>query len=142
MMKFIVKRIFILFTALLAVLLVAACAHRGLVEHGLSFLVYETPIYDLKITYGKVVVPFSSVSVPGSQSLWNAPMLIPEQMGVTWIAEGKNQEVIIPLEGKLSKNDKIANWRLRFYGERMELWREDDDPSSKYYRKPPVKVYP
>lgn len=142
MMKFIVKRIVILFTALLAVLLVAACAHRGFVEHGLSFRVYETPIDDLKITYGKVVVPFSGVSVPGSGSLWNAPMPIPEQMVVTWIATGKPQEVIIPLKGKLSSSDQIANWRLRFYGERMELWREDDDPSSKHARKPSVKVYP
>jgi len=127
------------FTALVLV----ACVHGGSSAHGIAIQVYgQVPVHDIKIFYGKETISFSGITVPGASSLWNAPMPVPDQMNVTWTVSDKLQQVSIPLKGKLSTTDRLVNWRLRFYGEKVELWRQDADPSSVYYNKPVVLVFP
>jgi hypothetical protein len=127
----------------ISLFLVNACAHTNLVEHGIEMTVYGvSPVSDVKIAYGKEVISFPGVRRPGNGGLWNAPMPVPEQMSIVWTTSGQPNEVSIPLKDKLSKTDRIANWRLKFYGEQVELWRQDDDPGNKYYFKPAIQVYP
>lgn len=125
-----------------SVLVLIACVHASGSAHGIAIQVYgQVPVHDIKIFYGKEIISFSGLTVPGASSLWNAPMPVPDQMKVTWTVSDKPQQVLIPLEGKRSATDPLANWRLRFYGEKVELWREDADPISRA-RKPAVLVFP
>ena len=127
--------------AIFSALILIACVHASGSAHGIAIQVYgQVPVHDIKIFYGRETISFPGLTVPGASSLWNAPMPVPDQMRVTWTVSDKLQQVSIPLEGKRSTTDRLANWRLRFYGEKVELWREDADPNSGE-RKPAVPVF-
>ena len=119
------------------------CATNRLIEHGIQPQIKGTqPVYDIEVLYGKEVINFRGIRPPGSGGGWNAPMPIPDSMTVKWTVNNLVKEVVVPLNGKLSQADRIANWRLYFYEDCLEVWRVDDDPSSRYYFKAEVKVFP
>lgn len=121
----------------------AGCATNRLIEHGIDADVKGSQaIHDIQVLYGEKVINFEGIRPPGSSGGWNAPMPIPDSMTVKWTVNGIVKVVVVPLKGKLSHADRIANWRLYFYGDQLEVWRVDDDPASRYYFKPEVKVFP
>lgn len=125
--------------------LLCACANvgAGVFEHGISPEVKGTQaINDIQVIYGAEVINFKGIRPPGSGGGWNAPMPIPDKMTVRWSISGQPQEVIVNLVGKTVPTNRLAKWRLRFFGEKLEVWRDDDDPGSPYYFKPAVQVYP
>ncbi|MES2880045.1 MAG: hypothetical protein V4713_16660, partial [Pseudomonadota bacterium] len=111
--------------------------------HGLNIEVKgNQSIYNVEVLYGKEVIRFKNIYNPGGGSGWNAPMLIPDKMTVRWSVYGQEREVVVNLAGKTAPTNRLARWRLRFFGEKLEVWRDDDDPGSQYYFKPAVQVYP
>ena len=122
---------------------IAGCATQRLIEHGIDVDVKGSQaVHDIQVLYGEKVINFDGIRRPGSSGGWNAPMPIPDSMTVKWTVNNLVKEVVVPLNGKLSQADRIANWRLYFYEDRLEVWRVDDDPSSRYYFKAEVKVFP
>jgi hypothetical protein len=141
-MRLLILRMLRILGGVAALLLVTACAGAQIVEHGISV---ETQgdlakVYDVQIDYG-----LRHISFPGAgrgANLWNAPMPIPDSMTVQWTAREVRKKEIVVLKGKTSLSDQIANWKLVFVEDRLEVFRIDLDPSSKYYFKKPVQVYP
>jgi len=130
----------------LVVLLVSfslsGCANTRNFQHGISMRVHgERSVYDVRVQYGKELIRFQSVTYPGSGGLWNGPMSVPEHMKVTWFVGGHPQEATVPLKTKLSRIRPLANWVLHFYGERLEVFRQDNDPENPVGRHPLVKIY-
>lgn len=113
--------------ALLAVCmgLLSACANHGVMQHGIKTDVKGTQtIYDIQVLYGKEVIDFTGIRPPGSGGGWNAPMPVPDEMTVMWTVDGVRQRITISLLDKVPAAYSIENWRLVFYGEKVELWRE------------------
>lgn len=105
--------------------LLPACASQQIIEHGIKPEVKGTQaIYDIEVLYGKEVINFRGMVRPGGGGGWNAPMPVPEAMTVNWTVNGVRQQITIPLMDKLLADKPLENWRLVFYGEQLELWRE------------------
>lgn len=105
--------------------LLPACASQQIIEHGIDVETKGTvPVYDIQVLYGKEVITFKGRRPPGSGGGWNAPMPVPEAMTVNWTVNGVRQQITIPLRDKLLADKPLENWRLVFYGEQLELWRE------------------
>ena len=112
-------------------------------EHGIHANVKGAQtVRDIKILYGDQVVRFPNNYGPGAQSGWNAPMAIPDSMTVIWKVGDTTKEQVVPLKGKTVAQNRLANWQIYFFDERIEVWREDDEPSSAYNFKPRVQIYP
>ena len=106
-----------------------AIASRYLLSGGYKTLGDETlKVHKPYMTFRLFMAQKSSTSgvfaPPGSGGGWNAPMPVPDKMTVRWTVNGQPQEVTFPLKDKLSGNS-LENWRLRFFGERLEVWREE-----------------
>lgn len=117
------------------------------IEHGISTEIKGTQnIYDIEVLYGKEVISFKGIARPGGGGGWNAPMSVPNEMTVRWTTKGQRQEAVIPLTGKVSPTFLLKRWRLYFYDESLELWREEQTgPTSSLTGLQPrqsVKVYP
>jgi hypothetical protein len=129
--------------AISALAALCSCAGSRAVVHSITINVYGTDaVSDIRVMYGRENIEWPGPTRPGGGGTQGGRMIVPESMAVSWTVSGKPQEVAIPLKSKLSNTDRIGRWHLKFYGERLEVWRADDDPDSKYYRKPEVKVYP
>lgn len=124
-------------------IVLSACATTRVVEHGIAPQVKGTQtVYDIHVVYGAKELRFDGKRPPGSGGGWTGYMPIPDEMLVSWTVNDERQTTRVTLRGKWDPAEKLANWQLHFDGRNLEVWRQDDDPSSPYYRKRPVKVYP
>ncbi len=122
-------------TGLFMLVLSQGCAtYSKPFPHGITVSNYDVPaIHDITVLYGEMVIKFAGVAspkrlpYPNQGGLSNAVMPVPSEMTVIWFTEkgGAPHRVTIPLKGRLSPIYQLANWEIRFYGERIELWRED-----------------
>lgn len=128
-----------------------ATTNSGVFEHGIKVSNFGKEwVYDVKIQYGENVIPaeFLIASNPNGGFGWNAPMPIPDEMTITWHTEkiGPGHRTIIQLKNKLSDRHQLANWKIRFYGSRVELWREVKtgplNPHTMLWPREEQKVFP
>ena len=127
--------------------LLPACASQQIIEHGIDVETKGTvPVYDIQVLYGKEVINFKGRRPPGSGGGWNAPMPVPEAMTVNWTVNRVRQQIMVPLKGKTSDTYLLKNWRLKFDGSDLELWREEQtgptNPTTGIQPRHQVKVYP
>lgn len=128
----VLKLVFASFLLVLAILQQGcASVNTGSFEHGIAIANYgENPVYDITIFYGARKLEFAGRTPRdlAGGGLWNAGMFIPSEMTVLWHSEngGVEHRMTISLKDKVSKSNQLANWRIRFYGDRIELWREDN----------------
>jgi len=122
-----------------------ACANTGRIQHGIQ-IESKGPrsIYDVRVNYGEGLIRFRSIYGEGQGSGQGVIHPVPESMKLTWFVGGQPQEAIVPLKSNLSRHP-LRNWVLKFYGERLEVWREEQTgPTNAYGIQPrqEVKVYP
>ena len=104
----------------------AACSTvlgLGEIEHGLSVANKgDSRISNVVIQYGKVTrkhcIPFCH---PRSESgLWNAPMLIPDTMQVTWeTSDGQKREVTVPVRSRIKDRNRLETLYFEFSGSQL-----------------------
>ena len=131
----------------ISIALLVACASHRIIEHGIKYEVKGTQaINDLEVLYGKEVITFNGIRPPGSGAGWNAPMSVPKEMTVNWTVNGIRQQVTIPLSDKTSNTYLLKNWRWKFDGTDLELWREEQtgptNPTTGLQPRHKIKVFP
>jgi hypothetical protein len=138
---------------LLLTALIQGCAtpNSGSFEHGIAIEnPGKGPVYDIVIFYGQRKIEFSGRTPhnPAGGGLWNAGMPVPSEMTVIWRTEknGRDHRTTIPLKDKTSFINRLANWKILFFEERIELWREDNtgplNPYTMIWPREVKKVFP
>lgn len=124
----------------------AACASIGPTQQSFHVEVGENAVDDVEIVYGKRVINFfMGRMVPGSGGTYGIYASVPESIVVRWKAAGRSYEVTVPSLGPNSRIDRLAGWRLRFDGAKLEVWREEGQKPTGWADTPPyqrTKIYP
>ena len=97
----------------------------GEIEHGLSVANKgDSRISNVVIQYGKITrkecVPFCHPKSGGG--VWNAPMLIPDTMQVTWeTADGQKRDVTVPVKSRIKDRNRLGTLYLEFSGNQLTV---------------------
>ncbi len=120
-----------------AVVFLQGCisVNSGSIPHGiLTINQGSNKIEDVVVVYGEYIFNLGSVSPSSSPPHPNRGMSmtgwkrVPAEMTVMWRTskDGPVRRVSVPL--KVSAIQELYKWKIHFYGEVMEVWREQKGP--------------